>query len=526
LNTPSASPQPTSGIPHREARVLLRFNRLKKSFGGQNVLDAISGEIRRGDVILLRGENGSGKTTLLNILTGCLEPDEGSIEINTLVASDAPNHHSEPSAARQTAAGSPKGSEAHQIINHKFSFPRPWHSDLNPFQQFSPERVARLGIGRTWQDVRLFGSLDLADNIAAAEPGESDSPWAALFRPRRTTHTDRLQRKSAAETLAELGLSDRETSSADHISLGQSKRVAIARAVHARARILFLDEPLAGLDADGIRDVLAHLRTLAAEHGLTLVIIEHVLNIPRLLDFVTSVWTLKNGRLAITDPATVQQELATAPSTNIHALIRHALHTYWLADPQQSQAAPPVLEVENLTLKRGPRRLFDDAKDARSTGINLRIQRGTLNVLEAPNGWGKTSLVNRLIGFIPEDHGSVTLTGRALPGIADAPSFHSAGGRAVMSSSILFPSLTVTEAATLAGHADETEDGNKLTGVLSGGQLRRLAIRLLGRAEFGLLDEFTQSLDSTAAESELCRMIRQCDPSACLLFLEPTSPKL
>lgn len=492
--------------------VILRFANLRKAFGGQTVLNEVSGQIRRGEVILLRGENGSGKTTLLNILTGCLEPDSGSIEIF--------------------------GPESD---NHEFSFPRPWYSDLNPFQRFTPERVARLGVGRTWQDVRLFGSLDLADNIAAAEPDESDSPWAALFNPGRTTHTNRLRRECAANTLADLGLSDRETSSADHISLGQSKRVAIARALHARVRILFLDEPLAGLDADGIRDVLTHLRTLATEHGLTLVIIEHVLNIPRLLDFVTSVWTLKNGQMTITNPAAIQQELATnATPTDIHAIIRQALQrevpittealpqgakltTYWLAFPQPSQDAPPVLEVTNLTLQRGPRRLFDDATDVRSTGLTLRIQSGTLNVLEAPNGWGKTSLLNRIIGFLPQASGTVRLNGTTLPDTAAIPAFHKAGGRALLSELTLFPTLTVAETTTLARVAPKEDDHHRYAGSLSGGESRKLGIECLGISAVSLMDEFFQGLDSASSTTALSSLFSQSSERT-LLFFQPSAP--
>lgn len=90
--------------------------------------------------MLLRGNNGSGKTTLLNILSGNLEPDEGSIHLQVNGASE------------------------------HFKFPRRWWENLNPFDHFTPERVAREGVGRTWQDVRLFNSMTLAENIAVASP--------------------------------------------------------------------------------------------------------------------------------------------------------------------------------------------------------------------------------------------------------------------------------------------------------------------------------------------------------------------
>ena len=487
------------------------------------MLNGISGEIHTGQIILLRGENGSGKTTLLNILTGCLEPDSGTIEITSGAAGDRPNHHS-------------------QIINHKFQFPRRWHQGINPFRRFSPERVAQLGIGRTWQDVRLFPSLDLADNIAVASLDSNCSPWAALFRASRMRKIRRTNRIAASQRLAALGLPARDTSSADKISLGQSKRVAIARALQANARILLLDEPLAGLDADGIRDVITHLRTLATDHGLTLIIIEHVLNIPLLLDFVTKVWTLGNGQLTASAPKIVSQELAIAPAaTNIHHLIQEAigrevllttqallsggkLTTYWLKGQNADESQETILEIEDLTIQRGPHNLFTASADKGARGLTLRLHRGTVNVLEAPNGWGKSSLVNRIIGFLHQTGGTVALNGINLPDSGINPFFHMAGGRALLSSSKLFPSLSVAESVKLASCSCEIAESKNLIGFLSGGQLQRLAIRLLARPDFGLLDEFTQGLDSEAVESEMCHMIKQVLPSSSLLFLDPTPP--
>jgi len=131
---------PESGILNQESTpVLLRASGLRKAFGGQVVLDGVDLELRQGEVVLLRGENGSGKTTLLNILTGNLEPDAGEIHYS---ADDSPR---------------------------SYSFPRRWWQDLNPWDHFRPEFVAMEGMGRTWQDVRLFHSLSLRDNIAVAQ---------------------------------------------------------------------------------------------------------------------------------------------------------------------------------------------------------------------------------------------------------------------------------------------------------------------------------------------------------------------
>lgn len=129
------------------SRVVLRAQGLRKAFGGQRVLDDLDLILHEGEVVLLRGENGSGKTTLLNILTGNLEPDTGTIEY---LADSTPR---------------------------SYSFPRRWWQELNPFDHFTPEFVAREGIGRTWQDVRLFGSQSLRDNFGLANRPVAATDW-------------------------------------------------------------------------------------------------------------------------------------------------------------------------------------------------------------------------------------------------------------------------------------------------------------------------------------------------------------
>src|SRR4051812_44776762 len=120
----------------RNSEPLLRVRGLRKSFGGQVVLDNLSTDIHAGEVILLRGANGSGKTTLLNILSGSLPADGGAITFL--------RHGRE-----QT-----------------FNFPLSFLTSLTT--SFSPEAFANAGTGRTWQDVRLFNSHTLQSNVTVA----------------------------------------------------------------------------------------------------------------------------------------------------------------------------------------------------------------------------------------------------------------------------------------------------------------------------------------------------------------------
>ncbi|MEI6415565.1 MAG: ATP-binding cassette domain-containing protein, partial [Pseudomonadota bacterium] len=274
-------------------RVLMQVNGLRKSFGGQTVLDGVDLDLHEGEVVLLRGENGSGKTTLLNILTGNMEPDVGDIH---LYVNSHPEH---------------------------FRFPRRWWQEINPWDHFTPERVASEGVGRTWQDTRLFGSQTLLDNLAVASPDQpGEKPWHILSRPRRCLQAEAENRQAVQALLNALELGDRCESSADMISLGQTKRIAFARCARANTKIVFLDEPLAGLDQKGIASIIAVLRELAVAHRLTLVIVEHVFNIPIILDFATAVWTLADGRLTRETIAEAKADPAVRNTNNLSSMIR------------------------------------------------------------------------------------------------------------------------------------------------------------------------------------------------------------
>lgn len=501
-------------MPTATEQPLLRFRDLHKSFGGQTVLGGINGEIRPCEVILLRGENGSGKTTLLNILSGCLEPDRGSIEI-----------------------AKPDG-----VDRESFTFPHPWYRGINPFEHFTPERVARLGISRTWQDIRLIASLDLADNIAVAAPSSCDSPWAALFQWRRTLQTHDTHRATAHNRLAALGLIERDDSSGAKISLGQSKRVALARAIQADARVILLDEPLSGLDASGVREIVGQLRELAVQHRLTLVIVEHVLNIPCLLDFVTSVWTLQDGTLSMGTPLAVQEDITQRGlGESIHDLIKKtiepktnairaqlpggaSLTTYLVSGGHDAGfEETPIVETRNLRVKRGFRNLFaiPADKEAKQTGVSFTLHDKTINVLEAPNGWGKTSFLDCMIGNLQRTGGDIMFLGCIQQRDFTPNQFFDDGGRALSSTSKMFPSLTVGEVSKLTGCRVEAFDSNRRVGGLSGGELRQLSLLAQSPGKFVIVDEFAHSLDGSKMRSLFAQLLKSSS-TACLLFLEPS----
>jgi ABC-type branched-subunit amino acid transport system ATPase component len=492
--------------------VLMHVRGLRKAFGGQVVFDGVDLELREGEVVLLRGENGSGKTTLLNILTGNMEPDAGEID---LLVNNHPEH---------------------------FHFPRHWWQELNPWNHFTPERVASDGVGRTWQDLRLFGSQTLLENLCVATLGQAgEHPWRVLAQWHRCRREEDQNRAGAVELLHDLRLTNRNESSADMISLGQCKRVAVARATRANAKILFLDEPLAGLDETGVAEVLSLLGHLTTEHRLTVVIVEHILNIPLILDFATTVWTLTNGRLRLEGVAEAKADPTVQNSSALTSLIRK------MAGPDaviKEEPLPrgatltrvscpgvpcePLLRIEGLVARRGHRLVVGEEKDGAATGLDLSINKGELAFIQAPNGWGKTSLLEALAGILPCAAGSIELDGMFVEHQTTWERC-SAGLVVVQARDNVFGNLTVAEYQRLTGtarnQAEERTDRSQtcLVSSLSSGERKRLAIEDANNkgAKVRVWDEPFGSLDGNVLNAVLSKVMPS---STCAsLILMPSS---
>lgn len=474
---------------------LLRVTGLSQSFGGQQVLRDVSLELHQGEVVLLRGANGSGKTTLLNILTGNLEPNAGSIELYT-------NGKAE-----------------------EFRFPMSWLQKLNPWNHFTPEQVAQEGLGRTWQDIRLFEKLSLLDNIATATPKQlGENPLWALGQRGVVRRQEQQIRRDTVTLLDQLGLAGREKSSADMISLGQSKRVAIARAAQAGAKILFLDEPLAGLDAAGIRDVLGFLQELVQMQGLTLVIIEHVFNIPKILDLATTVWSLAEGQLQVQSVAKVRAEEKTdtlgedgimtwlEEVKSDHGEMLHqslpggAILTF--VRPNHDELGEVLLEVEDLVVFRGKRLVIGDRQeDGTIQGLSFVLRRGELTVLQAPNGWGKTTLLEAITGLVPIKQGKIRVRGKPIQNLLTWERIN-LGLSFLQARENIFPSLRVREVFKLAKVHQSSEDFKELfdqpMSNLSGGEKQKVIVSCMVKGDsfkIGFLDEPFSALDQRSIKS-------------------------
>jgi branched-chain amino acid transport system ATP-binding protein len=207
---------------------LLQISGLTKYFGGLPALSQVSFRAERGKVTALIGPNGAGKTTLINCLTGVLKADKGEILFNG-----------------ENIAGLP----AH--------------------------RVARLGISRTFQNLRLFPRLSVLDNVLCGlTVSAGTSMLEGLLRPPGLRNRERRLRLTAMEALDTFGLADQASLPAGALPYGDKKRVEMARAFVSQPVLTLLDEPVAGLNPEETARIGALIRQMRL-YGKTMVLVEH-----------------------------------------------------------------------------------------------------------------------------------------------------------------------------------------------------------------------------------------------------------
>jgi branched-chain amino acid transport system ATP-binding protein len=241
--------------------VLLETSGLTKRFGGFTALHDFDLAVRRGTIHAIIGPNGAGKTTCFNLLSGMLRPDGGEVLW--------------------------KGQRITGI---------------------SPDRVARLGVARTFQNIRLFGEMTVLENVMVGRHCRSRGGLLSLVVkiPFVSLPSEVGIRRRAEEILEALGMSQVRGERASRLPYGEQRRVEIARALALEPELLLLDEPAAGMnpvETDEIRTLMARLN----RRGLTILLIEHKMTMVMALSDTVTVLNF-GERLAEGRPEQVQQD--------------------------------------------------------------------------------------------------------------------------------------------------------------------------------------------------------------------------
>lgn len=238
---------------------MLKVERLTRRFGGLVAVSDVSFEVPDRQVTALIGPNGAGKTTLFNTISGVFPPNEGRVRFNGTDITGWPAHS-----------------------------------------------IAKLGLGRTFQNVQLFQNLNALENVAVARYCRSAAGLVDTLLWRKRDRVERRDMLARAEDLLEsVGLRDKRLLMPGELPYGDQRRLEIARALATEPTLLILDEPTAGMVAREAEEVVALMRRLCAS-GITLLLIEHNMNV--VMTVSDRVVVLNFGRkLAEGTPAEIEQ---------------------------------------------------------------------------------------------------------------------------------------------------------------------------------------------------------------------------
>ena len=212
---------------------VLKVSGLTKNFGGLAAVSNVNLEIEERELIGLIGPNGAGKTTLFNLLTGVYDPSEGKIELNV-------------------------------------------EGTMKSIGGLKPYVITGLGLARTFQNIRLFKNMTVLDNVKLAmNKSVKYSTLATILRLPSYYREEQRVLEEAVKLLEVVGLAEKQTTLAKNLPYGQQRKLEIARALAAKPKILFLDEPAAGMNPQETTELTELIHQIKEQFNLTVVLIEH-----------------------------------------------------------------------------------------------------------------------------------------------------------------------------------------------------------------------------------------------------------
>ena len=285
-----------------EKKTLLKVENATMQFGGVVAVDNLNLEVNEGEIVALIGPNGAGKTTAFNVITGVYAPSNGRItfdgecivrnhptgKMKKLYKGKHPTMYTAQFAPEQALEGSDLETwKAEQKARDEFAF-----SDhiLEP----TPDKITGRGMARTFQNIRLWKTQTVFDNVLIAKHMRRSSGFfSATFRGNRKEEAK--QREEVLELLRIVGLEDVKDELATSLPYGKQRRLEIARALETQPKLLLLDEPAAGMNPQETIELTEFIAQIRKDFHMTILLIEHHMDL--VMDISDRIYVLDFGEL-------------------------------------------------------------------------------------------------------------------------------------------------------------------------------------------------------------------------------------
>ncbi|MED1949028.1 ABC transporter ATP-binding protein [Brevibacillus centrosporus] len=262
---------------------MLSVQNVTKRFGGLTAVQGVSLEVNKGEIVGLIGPNGAGKSTFFNILTGIYKPNEGAILF-----------------------------------------------EGTPIHTQKPFRIAKQGISRTFQNIRLLKEESVLENVKVGMFGQTRSGlWSALLGLSQAKKEEEMVTEKSMQILELVGLKGYEGEQAGSLSYGNQRRVEIARALVSNPKLLLLDEPIAGMNAHEIEEMGELISAIRHKNGTTVILIEH--NVGMVVGLCDRIAVLDHGEkiaddkpdAIIANPAVIEAYIGKEEDAEVGLLAAH-----------------------------------------------------------------------------------------------------------------------------------------------------------------------------------------------------------
>ena len=259
-----------------ETKNVLRVENVTMQFGGVVAVDDLSMEVNEGEIVALIGPNGAGKTTAFNVITGVYAPTNGQVLFD----------------GKKVVENHPHGKMRRQ---YKGKHLGDYKSVLEP----TPDKLTKMGMARTFQNIRLWKSMTVFDNVLIAKHlRRSSNMFTAMFR--LNAREEARQRAEVLELLRVVGLEDVKDELATSLPYGKQRRLEIARALATDPKLLLLDEPAAGMNPQETLELAEFIREIREKFHKTILLIEHHMDL--VMGIADRIYVLDFGELIAQGP--------------------------------------------------------------------------------------------------------------------------------------------------------------------------------------------------------------------------------